>query len=82
MSAIEKTRTRARKIVEQCCKNKPKEICPKRFEFTIYGCVSLAYLPGYSDNAKIMELFYQIVDEIESELKIQVVAHADYTLLF
>lgn len=82
MNTIEKTRTRARQIIEQCCKNQPLEICPRRFEFEIYGRVSLAYFPNYSDNAKIMDLFYQIVDAIKSELNIPVVAHADYTLLF
>lgn len=75
-------KTRAKQLVEKCCKNKPYKICPRRFEYKLYGRVYLAYLPGYSDNENIMKLYEEITDTLDSELNISVYAYADETLLF
>lgn len=75
-------KTRAREIVKECCKNKPLNICPRRFEYALYDKVYLAYLSGYSDNKNIMRLYNKIANTIESELNIPVFSFADETLLF
>lgn len=80
-NAIE-LKKKARKIVEKLCKNKPHDVLPRRFEYALYGTVYLAYLPGYSDNKKIIELYEEIANTIESELNISVYAYADDSLLF
>ena len=82
METLTEVKIKARQIVEKLCKNQPRKICPRRFEFATYGKVYLAYLPGYSDNKNIMKLYEKIVKVLESELNIPVYAYADETLLF
>ena len=82
MKTPAEVKKRAREIVEKLCKNKPHKLLPRRFEYALCGKVYLAYLPNYSDNKNIMELYEEIANAIEAELNIPVYAYADDTLLF